>query len=118
MPNAAVTDWKPSAQPGRYDQARVAQMQPIETAIDGLDLPLNRLRNYMKLKGMWSEAHETELTERYNNEITAAMARAEALPPPDIDTLFDDVYEEMPWNLREQKAWLMEQARTKSPHHH
>jgi tetratricopeptide (TPR) repeat protein len=44
MPNAAVTDWKPSPQPSRYDQARVAQMQPIEAAIDRLDLPLNRLR--------------------------------------------------------------------------
>ena len=49
MPNAAVTDWKPSAQPSRYDQARVAQMQPIEAAIDGLDLPLIRLR---KLRGI------------------------------------------------------------------
>ena len=49
MPNAAVTDWKPSPQPGRYDQARVAQMQTIEAAIDSLDLPLNRLR---KLRGI------------------------------------------------------------------
>lgn len=80
--------------------------------------PLNRLRNYMKLQGMWTEAHEKELTERYNNEITAAMARADALPAPHIDTLFEDVYEEMPWNLREQKEWLMAQARTKSPHQH
>jgi hypothetical protein len=32
--------------------------------------------------------------------------------------MFDDVYEELPWHLREQKAWLLAQGRTKSPHAH
>ena len=33
-------------------------------------------------------------------------------------SMFDDVYEELSWNLREQRDYLMAQARTKSPHSH
>jgi len=32
--------------------------------------------------------------------------------------MFDDVYEQLPWHLREQKQYLMSQARSKNPHHH
>ncbi|MBK9034711.1 MAG: thiamine pyrophosphate-dependent dehydrogenase E1 component subunit alpha [Myxococcales bacterium] len=80
--------------------------------------PLNRLRNYMKFRGLWDEAEEKQLGERYNQEITDALAESDATPPPPVESMFDDVYEDMPWHIREQKAWLMAQARTKSPHHH
>ena len=47
-----------------------------------------------------------------------ALAASDVTPPPPVESMFDDVYEEMPWHIREQKAWLMAQARPKSPHHH
>ena len=56
--------------------------------------------------------------ERYNQEITDALAASDQKHAPPIDTLFDDVYEELPWNLREQRAYLAAQTRTKNPHHH
>jgi hypothetical protein len=28
------------------------------------------------------------------------------------------VYEELPWHLAEQRAYLMAQARARNPHHH
>jgi len=80
--------------------------------------PLNRLRNYLRHRGMWSEAWETELWERYNQEITDALAASDHKRAPGIETMFDDVYEEPSWNLREQRAYLMAQNRTKNPHHH
>jgi pyruvate dehydrogenase E1 component alpha subunit len=80
--------------------------------------PLNRLRGYMKTRGLWSEALETKTTEGYNQRITDALAAADKLPAPPIDTLFTDVFEELPWHLREQQAYLMTQARSKNPHHH
>lgn len=80
--------------------------------------PLNRLRGYLKQRGLWDEAWEQQLGERYNQEITDALAASDATPPPPVESMFDDVYEEMPWHVREQKAWLMAQARTKSPHQH
>ena len=80
--------------------------------------PLNRLRTYLKGRGLWSEGWEKELGERYHQEITDALAASDATPPPPVESMFDDVYEEMPWNLREQKAYLMAQPRTRSPHSH
>jgi tetratricopeptide (TPR) repeat protein len=41
--------WKPSNQPTGYDRARVAQLKPIQAAIEKLGLPLVRLR---KLAGV------------------------------------------------------------------
>jgi 2-oxoisovalerate dehydrogenase E1 component alpha subunit len=80
--------------------------------------PLARLRGYLRARSLWTEAWETELSERYNQQITDALAAADLKPAPAMDTLFDDVYEQLPWNLREQRAYLMSQARTKNPHHH
>jgi 2-oxoisovalerate dehydrogenase E1 component alpha subunit len=80
--------------------------------------PLNRLRNYLRHLGLWTERWESQLAERYNQEITDALAAADAKHAPLVETLFDDVYEHEPWNLREQRAYLMAQARTKNPHHH
>lgn len=80
--------------------------------------PLNRLRTYMKTKGVYSDAHEKEITAKYNDEITSALAAVDTLGPPALDTMFDDVYEEMPWNLVEQRDYLRAQARVKSPHSH
>ncbi len=80
--------------------------------------PLNRMRTYLQQRGLWSEAWEKQLGERYNQEITDALAASDATPPPAVETMFDDVYEELPWNLREQRDYLMAQARTKSPHSH
>jgi pyruvate dehydrogenase E1 component alpha subunit len=80
--------------------------------------PIARLRAYMRSRSLWTEAWEKELSERYNQEITDALAAADHKQAPAVETMFDDVYEQLPWNLREQRAYLMAQARTKNPHHH
>ena len=80
--------------------------------------PLVRFRNYLKQIGLWTEQHETATVERFNQELTDTMARAEKLPPPAIETMFDEVYEEIPWHIAEQKQWLLAQERTRSPHQH
>jgi TPP-dependent pyruvate/acetoin dehydrogenase alpha subunit len=68
--------------------------------------PLHRLRGYLRHLGLWSERWETELAERCSDEVTRAVAAAERKPAPATATLFDDVYEHMPWHLREQRAYL------------
>jgi 2-oxoisovalerate dehydrogenase E1 component alpha subunit len=80
--------------------------------------PLGRLRNYLRHRGLWSEGWEQELSARYDQQITDALAAADRKPAPAVATLFDDVYAELPWHLREQRAYLLAQARTKNPHHH
>jgi TPP-dependent pyruvate/acetoin dehydrogenase alpha subunit len=80
--------------------------------------PIERFRRYLAKKGVWTEAWDAELTAELDREIVAAHEHAKDLPPPPVETLFDDVYEELPWHLREQKRWLLEQERTVSPHYH
>jgi 2-oxoisovalerate dehydrogenase E1 component alpha subunit len=80
--------------------------------------PLNRLRNYLRHRGLWDDKWGAELAESYNQQITDALAAADRKHAPPVDSLFDDVFEEQPWHLREQRAYLLSQARTRNPHHH
>ncbi len=68
--------------------------------------PLHRLRGYLRHVGLWSERWEAELAERTYGEIERAADAAARKPPPPVETLFDDVYEHVPWHLREQRAYL------------
>jgi TPP-dependent pyruvate/acetoin dehydrogenase alpha subunit len=76
--------------------------------------PLHRLGGYLRHVGLWDERWEAELAERYSDEIAAAVAAAERKPPPAVETLFDDVYEHLPWHLREQRAYLQALPRVAS----
>jgi 2-oxoisovalerate dehydrogenase E1 component alpha subunit len=80
--------------------------------------PIKRLRGYMGERGLYSEELEAEISKKHNDAITAAYEHAQTLGDPHIDTLFEDVYEELPWHLQEQRAYLMQQPRTRSPHQH
>jgi 2-oxoisovalerate dehydrogenase E1 component alpha subunit len=79
--------------------------------------PIERFRRHLAKKRLWTEAWDKELRAELDAEITRAHDEAAATPPPDISTLFEDVFEEKPAMLREQEEWLMKQARTKNPHY-
>ena len=68
--------------------------------------PQARLRRHLVHRGLLDENADTTLEEELNAEIAAAVTAIEALPPPDRETLFDDVYKELPWNLAEQREEL------------
>jgi pyruvate dehydrogenase E1 component alpha subunit/2-oxoisovalerate dehydrogenase E1 component alpha subunit len=68
--------------------------------------PQARLRRHLVHRGLLDDGADTALEEELNAEIAAAVTAIEALPPPDRDTLFDDVYKELPWNLKEQREEL------------
>jgi 2-oxoisovalerate dehydrogenase E1 component alpha subunit len=69
--------------------------------------PLLRFRLYLERKGLWDEAKEKALQERTMKEVDDTIRAAEKVPPPRIETIFEDVYAEMPWHLEEQ----MEEAK-------
>jgi pyruvate dehydrogenase E1 component alpha subunit/2-oxoisovalerate dehydrogenase E1 component alpha subunit len=69
--------------------------------------PLARLRAYVVGRGLLDEAADTSLEQELNAEIAAAIAACEKFGPPARETLFDDVYGEMPWHLREQREELL-----------
>ena len=68
--------------------------------------PQARLRRHLVHRGLLDDAADAALEEELNAEIAAAVTAIEALPPPDRETLFDDVYKELPWNLQEQREEL------------
>ncbi len=64
--------------------------------------PLHRLRVSLEARGLWNDAEEAALRSEIDARITEALAWAEAQPLPPVETMFEDVYAEMPRHLREQ----------------
>jgi TPP-dependent pyruvate/acetoin dehydrogenase alpha subunit len=58
------------------------------------------------------------MSQQIETEVRDAIARQEAIAPPALETLIDDVYEQPTWLQREQLAELAASPRTRSPHHH
>lgn len=68
--------------------------------------PLERLKQYLQSQKIWTEKWQTELEAELNQEISLAIKEAEAAPPPDIESIFEDVYYKMPAHLRKQMDML------------
>jgi len=68
--------------------------------------PLDRLRKHLTGQGLVDDAFDKALDEEHAAEIGAAVKAMEELPPPSRESLFEDVYAELPWNLREQRDEL------------
>jgi pyruvate dehydrogenase E1 component alpha subunit/2-oxoisovalerate dehydrogenase E1 component alpha subunit len=71
--------------------------------------PLDRLRKHLVHLGLLSEGDQATDAE-LSTEIGAAVDEVEALPPPARATLVEDVYAELPWNLREQLELLQKMS--------
>lgn len=71
--------------------------------------PIERYRRFLIAAGHWSEAQDATQKSELEAMILATVQRAEKHPPPDRDTLFEDVYAQRPWHLEEQReAFLRE----------
>jgi pyruvate dehydrogenase E1 component subunit alpha len=79
--------------------------------------PLARLRSYLTHKGAWSDARQTELDAKLEAELKDAIAEAEKVPPPPLESMLEDVYAELPWHLREQQQELLSGPRAKAHGH-
>lgn len=69
--------------------------------------PLLRFRRYLVHRGIWSDADEVALEKEVGDAITEAVHEAERVPPPPVESLFEDVYGTAPPQLREQMAGLL-----------
>ncbi len=68
--------------------------------------PIDRLRRYLEARGLMDDARDTKLEADASAEIVSIIREVEELAAPSLASMFDDVYAELPWNLREQKAAL------------
>ena len=64
--------------------------------------PIARLRVWLGATGALAPGEEDLWTKEMNDEIGAAVAEAEAFPPPPIESMFADVYKDMPRHIEEQ----------------
>ncbi|MFQ5986420.1 MAG: thiamine pyrophosphate-dependent dehydrogenase E1 component subunit alpha [Thermoplasmata archaeon] len=72
--------------------------------------PLDRLRVYLRNRGVLDDVQEDDLQMKVDQEISEAIKQAEAAGPLAWEALLEDVYAEDPWNLREQRGELSELA--------
>ncbi|MFB9885703.1 thiamine pyrophosphate-dependent dehydrogenase E1 component subunit alpha [Balneatrix alpica] len=70
--------------------------------------PVARFKNWLILQGWWDEEQETSRREQHRKAVMEAMKAAEKIPAPTLQDLFNDVYDQLPWNLQEQRAQLLE----------
>ncbi|CAM4305077.1 pyruvate dehydrogenase (acetyl-transferring) E1 component subunit alpha [Erysipelothrix inopinata] len=66
--------------------------------------PLIRMRNFLTEKGLWTEEHEVELIERFDEEIKEAVKLADAAPKQKVSDFLKNMFEEPTNVIAEQIA--------------
>jgi pyruvate dehydrogenase E1 component alpha subunit/2-oxoisovalerate dehydrogenase E1 component alpha subunit len=100
-----------SDDPSRYRDEAVTEVWKGERD------PIRRLEVYLAQRG-WLAAGEREaISQQIEAEVRDAISRQEAVAPPALETLIEDVYEQPTQLLREQLAELAAAPRARSPHH-
>jgi 2-oxoisovalerate dehydrogenase E1 component alpha subunit len=72
--------------------------------------PIERLKQHLVLLGEWDEERHEAMRAECDAEVRSAQKEAEKLGvlpeqgKDNIESMFDDVYAEVPWNLAEQRA--------------
>lgn len=69
--------------------------------------PFQRLRQHLLQHKLLDAAEERILEAAINDEINQAIREVEAMGPPSRESLFEDVYAQLPWHLQEQQAELL-----------
>jgi 2-oxoisovalerate dehydrogenase E1 component alpha subunit len=81
--------------------------------------PLQRLRQHLTLLGEWDDARHEALAAELDAEVRAAQKEAERQgtlqsgPWDDVGSMFEEVFEELPWHLQEQRAQAIAEAEAK-----
>jgi TPP-dependent pyruvate/acetoin dehydrogenase alpha subunit len=78
--------------------------------------PIERFRRYLVGRDLWSEDLEARYRKEIVDEIVAAIQHAEITGPPPVETMFDDVYADLPPHLAEQREYLLSLPRATGGH--
>jgi 2-oxoisovalerate dehydrogenase E1 component alpha subunit len=80
--------------------------------------PLVRLKDHLIAIGAWDEDRQAELDRAVVEEVRAAQKEAESkgvladgLRQQSYDTMFEDVFEEQPWHLKEQSRQMLDERK-------
>lgn len=75
--------------------------------------PMVRLRKHLESKSLWSDAKQAEIEATIETKIKDAVTAAEKKPAPALESMFEDVFAQLPWNLKEQRDELLRGPRPK-----
>lgn len=79
--------------------------------------PIARFQRYLAKRGLWTPEWETEIQDAVKEEILKAVEIAETTPAPKPETIFEDVFSDKPWFLKEQEAELMDSLKQAKENH-
>ncbi len=77
--------------------------------------PVDRFERYLVSRGLTDAARKQAMEGEIGSEISQAVQEVERHGPPPRESLFDDVYARLPWNLVEQREELL--LHPPAPHH-
>ncbi len=92
----------------RYGPHTMAGDDPTRYRTEDLDNewekkdPIVRFRTFLEAKKLWSEEEENKVIEQAKEDIKAAIKKADKYPKQKVTDLMDNMYEELPHNLKEQ----------------
>ncbi len=105
-----------SDDPSQYRSAQERSEWPLGD-------PIMRLKNHLIALGAWDEERQEKLDLECAEQVKAATREAEkngilghGLHHP-FHTMFEDVFEELPWHLEEQAAQAIRERKIKWPQH-
>jgi 2-oxoisovalerate dehydrogenase E1 component alpha subunit len=99
-----------SDDPSGYRPTNEAKLWPLGD-------PIERLKAHLVAIGEWDEERHVAMTAECDAAVRAAQKESEKLGilpeqgKDGIETMFDDVYAEVPWNLAEQREAALEEGR-------
>lgn len=98
----------------RYGPHTLAGDDPTRYRTEDLDKewekkdPIVRFRTFLEKKNLWSQEEEEAVVEKAKEEIKEAIKQADQYPKQKVTDLIDNMFEELPVNLVEQKQLYKE----------
>lgn len=72
--------------------------------------PLVRFKKFLIGQKVWDEDEDARLETEIRDQIQATLGKVEQHSSPDPGTLFEDVFDTVPWHLEEQRDSLLESS--------
>lgn len=82
------------------------EMQKWKELLTKFSSPISRLESYLKKKGLVTDERVKELRKDAMNQVRNALKNSTGELLPEIDSLFEDVYKEIPPHIEEQRQEL------------
>nr|WP_106781494.1 pyruvate dehydrogenase (acetyl-transferring) E1 component subunit alpha [Lysinibacillus timonensis] len=80
--------------------------------------PITRLEKFMKNYHYWDESWVLQVEKEVNDEINQAVIDLENMQPPNVNDLFDHIFAEPTWTIKEQKDAYLTHLRGEVSCHH